>query len=87
MYILLVILACYCNVMTIRFLIIFLLKIKNKGRYKCIEGYKIEGESNDVTEANIRCVGNDSYAEWNGPRPNCERKFWVYFLLSFEMGK
>ena len=61
--------------MTTRLLIICLLKIKNKGRYKCIEGYKINGESNDVTTANIRCIGNDSYAEWDGARPNCERKF------------
>ena len=45
--------------------------------YKCIEGYKIGGESNDVTEANLTCTGNDSYAEWNGATPNCERKLII----------
>ena len=54
-----------------------LFQVNETAAYKCIDGYKIGGESNNVTEANIRCIGNDSYAEWDGPRPNCERKLII----------
>ena len=53
------------------------LQVNETAAYKCIEGYKIGGESNNITEANIRCIGNDSYAEWDGARPNCERKLII----------
>ena len=46
-----------------------------KAKYGCVSGYKLEDQTNDDVSAKLECLGNSSYADWEGPRPNCERKY------------
>ena len=48
-----------------------------------MEGYKLEGLTNADVEASIECVGDKKIAvDWDGPRPNCERKL-VHKIIAF----
>ena len=53
------------------------IQVTRRARYQCAEGYKVEGGDNSQILADIRCVGNFSSADWDGPRPNCERKIYI----------
>ena len=63
------------------------LQANNVANYKCVEGYKLEGLTNADVEASIQCVGDKKVAvDWDGPRPNCERKF-VIRIADFKLLK
>ena len=46
--------------------------------YDCVDGYTVIGGAPGATRARIRCVGDDTAADWDNPRPSCERKFDIY---------
>ena len=50
------------------------MQVGKTARYDCATGYKLEGMANDVTRIRVECIGNTTFAEWEGPRPNCERR-------------
>ena len=49
-----------------------------RATYDCVDGYTVIGGAPGATRARIRCVGDDTAADWDNPRPSCERKFDIY---------
>ena len=57
----------------------WLLQAGQRARYRCIAGYRLEGEDNNADRARITCVGDGLGIDgWDQARPNCERMYKYY---------